>query len=146
MLDNGDLLFLKGHELKNSAERGKRKSMLEFPHMAPLKSFVEQIRMDFKRQAPDFDPCDGGINARALFLLEAPGPRALASGFISRNNPDPTARNTLNLFACTRLPREKPFPGISSPGIPKGWIRRKKSGRQNPTWLNCWVCCQNSKP
>lgn len=47
---------------------------------------------------PDFDPCDGGTQARVLFLLEAPGPRANASGFVSSNNPDPTARNLWNLI------------------------------------------------
>jgi len=47
---------------------------------------------------PYFDPCDGGVNARVLFLLEAPGAKAVASGFISRNNPDPSAR-----MMCTSL-------------------------------------------
>jgi hypothetical protein len=42
---------------------------------------------------PNLDPNDGGVNARALFLLETPGPRAVGSGFISRDNPDPSARN-----------------------------------------------------
>jgi hypothetical protein len=42
---------------------------------------------------PDFDPLDGGSNAQVLFLFEAPGPKAVASGFISRNNPDETAKN-----------------------------------------------------
>ena len=47
---------------------------------------------------PHFDPCDGGINASALFLLEAPGPQAVGSTFISYNNPDPTARNLWHLM------------------------------------------------
>ena len=42
---------------------------------------------------------DGGIRARALFVLEAPGPKAVRSGFVSRNNPDETAKNMLNLLA-----------------------------------------------
>ncbi len=42
---------------------------------------------------PYFDPWDGGINAEVLFLLEAPGPKAVEAGFISRNNPDETAKN-----------------------------------------------------
>jgi uracil-DNA glycosylase len=42
---------------------------------------------------PNLDPNDGGVNARALFLLETPGPRAVGTGFISRDNPDPSARN-----------------------------------------------------
>ena len=39
---------------------------------------------------PHFDPLDGGSNAQVLFLMEAPGPKASASGFVSRNNPDET--------------------------------------------------------
>jgi hypothetical protein len=43
-------------------------------------------------EVPDFDPVDGGIGARALFLLDAPGPmtseagKRIGSGFISRFN------------------------------------------------------------
>jgi uracil-DNA glycosylase len=44
-------------------------------------------------EIPDFDPLDGGTDAQVLFLLEAPGPKATASGFVSRNNPDETAKN-----------------------------------------------------
>jgi hypothetical protein len=44
-------------------------------------------------EIPYFDPWDGGIDAEVLFLFEAPGPRAKGSGFISRNNPDETAKN-----------------------------------------------------
>lgn len=54
---------------------------------------------------PFFDPCDGGIEARALFLLEAPGRRAKGSGFVSRNNPDETAKNTFELQREAGLPR-----------------------------------------
>lgn len=42
---------------------------------------------------PYFDPADGGVEARCLFLLEAPGPRAVLSGSVSRDNPDQTAEN-----------------------------------------------------
>jgi uracil-DNA glycosylase len=42
---------------------------------------------------PNVDPNDGGVNARVLVLLETPGPKAVASGFVPRDNPDPTARN-----------------------------------------------------
>lgn len=55
---------------------------------------------------PDFDPCDGGINAQVLFLLEAPGGRARSSGFVSRNNPDETARNSFELHREAGIPRE----------------------------------------
>ena len=42
---------------------------------------------------PNVDPFDGGVSARALFLLETPGPRAVGTGFVSRDNPDPSAKN-----------------------------------------------------
>ena len=42
---------------------------------------------------PNLDPKDGGVNATVLFLLESPGPKAVRSGFISRDNPDPSAKN-----------------------------------------------------
>lgn len=69
--------------------------------------------MDLRKQrglsneVPYFDPCDGGIRAHALFLLEAPGPKARVSGFISRDNPDPTARNFRALLHEADIPREK---------------------------------------
>ncbi len=46
---------------------------------------------------PCFDPMDGGVEAECLFLLEAPGPNAVKSGFIFRNNPDETAKNFFQL-------------------------------------------------
>ena len=42
---------------------------------------------------PGFDPSNGNEHARVLFLLESPGPRAVASGIISLDNQDPSARN-----------------------------------------------------
>jgi uracil-DNA glycosylase len=56
---------------------------------------------------PDFDPCDGGVEAECLFLLEAPGPKAVTSGFVSRNNPDETAKNFYLLNHEAGLPRER---------------------------------------
>jgi uracil-DNA glycosylase len=39
------------------------------------------------------------VDARILMLLEAPGPKAVKTGYISRRNPDPSARNMLALLA-----------------------------------------------
>ncbi len=49
-------------------------------------------------EVPYFDPFDGGISAKVLFILEAPGAKAVKSGFVSRNNPDETAKNIFNLL------------------------------------------------
>jgi uracil-DNA glycosylase len=59
---------------------------------------VELVRIESgEPDVPYFDPLDGGIEAECLFLLEAPGPKAVLSGFVSRNNPDETAKNWFEL-------------------------------------------------
>jgi uracil-DNA glycosylase len=77
--------------------------------MWPLVRFVDDLRALAGPNAaiPDFDPWDGGVAAELLFVLEAPGPKAVASGFVSRNNPDETARNFFELTAAAGLPRER---------------------------------------
>lgn len=69
-----------------------RFARLSEPHIRPLMDLVEGIRSR-GHEVPNVDPNDGGVHARALFLLETPGPRAVSSNFISRDNPDPSARN-----------------------------------------------------
>ena len=97
--------------LKCPVEKQRRQDMLEQPHIKPLADYLEFVRKDASAQMgqplemPCFDPCDGGIDARALFLLEAPGPKAVGSEFISRNNPDPTARNLCELLQKADIPR-----------------------------------------
>jgi hypothetical protein len=65
---------------------------LDEPHVVPLTRFVAGLRAR-GLSVPNVDPDDGGVDARALFLLESPGPKAVNSGFVSRTNPDPSARN-----------------------------------------------------
>jgi hypothetical protein len=70
---------------------------------------VDSFRRDnpgLSREIPYFDPLDGGINAKCLFLFEAPGPRAVYSNFISRNNPDESAKNFFELNQQAGLLRE----------------------------------------
>jgi hypothetical protein len=54
--------------------------------MAPLVEYLGRVRdaTGSDDEMPSFDPLDGGINARALLLLEAPGPKAVDSALISR--------------------------------------------------------------
>lgn len=63
--------------------------------MSSLRAIVERIRSEqgLRREVPDFDPQNGNENARFLLVLEAPGSKAVASGFISLNNDDLTAKN-----------------------------------------------------
>ena len=87
--------------------RLRRLRALQESHVRPLTTLVRHIRR--RRQVgtavPFFDPADGGTRAKVLLLLEAPGPKAVASGFVSRNNPDPTAKRFFELNARARLPR-----------------------------------------
>ena len=60
-----------------------------------LQSFVAQIRAEQRltHEIPGFEPGNGNAAARFLFVLEAPGPRAVETGVVSFENPDATARN-----------------------------------------------------
>jgi hypothetical protein len=62
------------------------------PHVRPLMDVVRNLRAG-GLVVPNVDPNDGGVDARILVLLETPGPRAVESGFVSRDNPDPSAKN-----------------------------------------------------
>ncbi|KAA9129678.1 uracil-DNA glycosylase [Marinihelvus fidelis] len=81
---------------------------VEQPHIAPLTKFVRELRKEAGPDAsiPFFDPWDGGTEAEVLFLLEAPGPKARNSGFVSRNNPDETAKNLFELLNEAGIPRK----------------------------------------
>lgn len=88
----------------------RRRQALAEPHIAPLAAFVRELRGATGSDVSDFDPLDGGIHAECLFLLEAPGAKASnadGSGFISRDNPDETAKNFFQLNAEAGLPRNR---------------------------------------
>ena len=61
-------------------------------HMRPLTELIRGWETS-ERKFPNVDPNDGGVNAKVLFLQHTPDRRAVGSGFVSRDNPDPTARN-----------------------------------------------------
>ena len=72
-----------------------RHALLDQPHMRALAAYAQRLRDQGRGAVPDFDPLDGGGGARLLLVLEKPGPGAVlpgGSGFVSRDNPDPTAR------------------------------------------------------
>lgn len=93
--------------LGSPTAREERTRMLTMSHIAPLSDFVEKLRTEMGPDfaIPYFDPLDGGINASILFLLEAPGAKAVFSGFISRNNPDETAKNFFELNKMAGIDR-----------------------------------------
>ena len=73
--------------------------------MTPLARYAAALRQRSHGEVPDFDPMDGGVHARALFLFERPAGGALASGFVSRNNDDQTAHNMFNFMLEAGLQR-----------------------------------------
>lgn len=95
--------------LASAAEQALWRMHLSDPHMAPLTALVDRIRRERRcgNAVPYCDPADGGVHAECLLLLEAPGPKAVESGFVSRNNPDETAKNFLELNRMAGLPRTR---------------------------------------
>ncbi len=92
---------------RNQSAIEARLTQLQEPHIKPLTSYVEKLRLEVGRlKIPYFDPWDGGVNAECLFLLEAPGGNAVASNFISRNNNDETAKNFFSLNCEAGLSRK----------------------------------------
>lgn len=115
------------YALHSEEECHRRRLLLAQAHIKPLSDFLDTIRAKSGSayDIPCFDPCDGGIEAKALFLLEAPGPkavnsgghttdtgdahqpdsRAVGSGYVSRNNPDQTAKNICALMQSANIER-----------------------------------------
>jgi hypothetical protein len=93
--------------LKDPQQIDLRLAELSKPHIKPLADFAANLRERGYGEVPDFDPWDGGIAAKALFLLEKPGAKKFKSGFISRNNNDKTAENTFKFMMRAEIPREK---------------------------------------
>lgn len=93
--------------LGDAAVKEARIRQLHEPHVAPLTAYVEELRLEAGPgvDIPDFDPWDAGVDAEILFLLEAPGARAVASTFVSRNNSDETAKNMFLLHQDACIPR-----------------------------------------
>jgi len=94
--------------LKDAKAREGRRKQLAKPHIRPLTRFVEKLRKERPDKAvPYFDPLDGGIRAEILYLLEAPGRRAKETCFVSRDNPDETAKNFSKLNNKAGIKRYK---------------------------------------
>jgi uracil-DNA glycosylase len=71
---------------------------------------VNRIRIEKNlttREVPGFDPKNGNEQAKYLFLLEAPGPKAILTGQISFDNPDPSAINFQKQLVAANIAREE---------------------------------------
>lgn len=101
--------------LADAGARIHRRELLRQPHIAPLSQFAATLRDQHRGAVPEFDPLDGGVGARVLFLFEKPGPmtdetageKRPGSGFISRDNHDPTAEATFRFMEKAGIPRRK---------------------------------------
>lgn len=95
--------------LADDAAIKARMAQLEELHIRALTQFVRDLREKMGAEAaiPYFDPWDAGVQAEVLFLLEAPGPKAKNSGFISMNNPDETAKNIFEITHAIDLDRRR---------------------------------------
>jgi hypothetical protein len=98
--------------MRDGSVRERRRLMLDLPHVVRLAAYAAGLRESGSLEVPDFDPCDGGSGARVLFLFEKPGPMTAqgagkgGSGFISRDNDDPTAEATFMFMQQAGLPRK----------------------------------------
>ena len=101
--------------MRNPDVRAARLQALCQPHISPLTELVNRLRQRDDHEYPYFDPADGGINASILFLLEKPGPMTVlrgrgareGSGFISRDNDDPTAEASFAFHNAAGIPRSE---------------------------------------
>ena len=73
-----------------------------------LKEILARIRAEqqLDKEIPHFDPQNGNENARFLFVMEAPGAKAVKSGYISFENNDLTAKNFRNQLAAAGVDRK----------------------------------------
>lgn len=118
--------------------------------MKVLGPFVDRLRLQRQtRKIPAFDPADGGSAAKVLFLLEPPGPGAVRSGLISRNNKDETAANFNGLLAEAGIAPAETLLWNVVPGT-SATTKAQKSvphalpifGMPQSTWSNCSACCR----
>jgi hypothetical protein len=101
--------------MRDPAVRQARLAALHQPHIAPLTEFVHSLRERGDAEYPYFDPADAGVNASILFLLEKPGPMTVhtgrglraGSGFISRDNDDPTAEASFGFYKAAGVDRPR---------------------------------------
>lgn len=119
--------------LRREKVREERRGFLRETHVTDLTDFVEKLRKEKEgMDIPDFDPLDGGVGARCLFLFEAaggktiPGGKTKGSGFASRNNDDASAQKFFELNAGVLDRRET----ISWNIVP--WALREDNRNRKP--------------
>lgn len=92
------------------AHLAAKRARLAEAHVAALVGLADQIaaaRGLARGDVPYPDPDSAGVDARALFLLSTPGPKAKAgegSGLLSIENNDPTAARCYRTLQAAGLP------------------------------------------
>jgi len=96
------------HSLGSVLERQHRLEKLHQAHIQPLSQYLADIRAQHpEKNIPHFDPNDGGVNAKALFLMLAVGPKTMGSPFLSVDNTDGTATNFRELLSNAKISRNE---------------------------------------
>ena len=115
--------------------------MLVQSHVEPLADLVAAIRHANgpAYDVPEFDPLDGGIAAEVLFLLEAPGPKATSSGFISRNKADETAKSFFLLNAAAGIERRRTITWNTVPWYIGSKVKIRPASRTDVREADEWL-------
>lgn len=92
--------------LADPSRRAERAGWIDAPHVAALNAFARALMLN-GRDAPWFDPLDGGDRAGLLVLLQSPARDARRPRFVSRDNPGATQRNLGRFLADARIARER---------------------------------------
>ena len=112
-MSNGDTINDSPRSMRDADVWMCRRAMLGEAHIAVLTKYAAQLRERRLGEVPDFDPLDGGVDARVLFLFEKPGRmtaeagKRAGSGFISRNNDDGTAAAMFDFMRQAGIPRSR---------------------------------------
>jgi len=95
------------YALTDPAECLRRKAMLGDERVRPLQEWLDWVRSIkvARFRFPNFDPLDGGTEAQLLLLYRHPSGVCFDTGFVSINNPDPTARFVHGFLAAAGIPR-----------------------------------------
>ncbi len=93
------------HTTRHPAVRAQRRVWLGLcPPLGAAVGLRAAVGSSGQCRGAEFDPLDGGIEVRALFLSEMPGPMTAGPGFISRNNDDLTAEATFRFMQMAGIP------------------------------------------
>lgn len=91
-------------DAENPGSISARRRELRQADVAGLERWARKLADSRQESVPSFDPRSGGVNARALFLLQDPSRAASeGSGFISIDNNDQTAHNCSKAYEATGL-------------------------------------------